>query len=186
MQFYGGPFSGSIIRGNFWYNNTQVLTAYDGVDGVLIENNVFDPGPSAERRPCQIEWYSDNGSIIRHNTVLYRGDSYGHICLDRKPSDPAGSGTVIVDNIANSISINNGSTYAQRYNNLVRSGAVAGERSGVPTFIGGATPTTYAGFGLATGSLGKGVGSTPSGSDVGITSSTASAPLQAPSNLIVR
>jgi hypothetical protein len=186
MQFFGGPFSGSIIRGNFWNNNTQVLTAYDGVDGVLIENNVFDPGTSPERRPCQIEWYSDNSSIIRHNTILYRGDSYGLICLDRKSTDPAGFGTIVVDNIANAISTGNGSTYAQRYNNLVRSGAIAGERSGVPTFIGGVTPTTYAGFGLTAGSLGKVVGSTPPGSDIGITSSAASTTLQPPSNLIAR
>jgi len=168
LQLYGGPFAGTVIRGNYFYRNVQVLTAYDGVDRVLIENNVFDPGPDGERRSCQIEWYSDDGSIIRHNTVVHRGASYGHICLDRKPAHDPGFGTVVVDNIATSIATANGSTVAQRTNNLLRSGAGAGELTGVPTFVGGGAPTSYAGFELAPGSPGKGAGSTPPGSDIGI------------------
>lgn len=185
LQLYGGPFRGTIIRGNYFYRNVQVLTAYDGVDNVLIENNVFDPGPDGERRPCQIEWYSDDSSIIRHNTILYRGNSYGQICIDRKSADNAGFGTIIVDNIANSIQVNNGSTVAQRSRNLVRSGASGNDINGIPTFIGGATPTTYAGFELAAGSPGKGAASSPAGSDIGITRPTGTTALPPPSNLRV-
>lgn len=185
-QLYGGPFAGTIIRGNYYYRNVQVLAAYDSVDKILVENNVFDPGPDGERRPCQIELYSDDSSVVRHNTIVNRG-SYGNICLDRKSADNAGFGTVVVDNIANSIVTANGSTAAQRSNNLVRSGAGAGDFTGAATFLGGAFPTTYAGFELTAGSPGKGAGATPAGSDIGITKSTASAalPLLAPSNLRV-
>lgn len=187
MQFYGGPFSGTIIRGNYFYRNVQVLAAYDGVDGILIENNVFDPGPDGERRPCQIELYSDANSTIRHNTVLYRGSGYGSICLDRKAADDAGYGTTVVDNIANSIVTANGSTYAQRTKNLVRSGATGSDISGAPTYVGGATPTTFSGFALAAGSLGKGIASSPAGSDIGANTTSTQTPstLSAPTNLRV-
>ncbi len=184
LQLYGGPFAGTIIRGNYFYRNVQVLAAYDGVDKVLIENNVFDPGPDGERRPCQIELYSDDSSIVRHNTVVYRGNSYGHICLDRKSSDNAGFGTIVVDNIATSIVTANGSSIAQRSKNLLRSGASGSDITGTPIFVGGATPTSYAGFELAAGSPGKGAASTPAGSDIGIAKPTSTA-LSPPTSLRV-
>lgn len=186
LQLYGGPFAGTIIRGNYFYRNVQVLAAYDGVDRVLIENNVFDPGPDGERRPCQIELYSDDSSVVRHNTVVYRGASYGHICMDRKSVHDAGFGTVVVDNIATSIVTANGSTVAERSNNLLRSGAKTGEITGVPIFVGGSNPTTYVGFELAAGSPGKGASNTPPGSDVGINKPAPTATLLAPSNLVAR
>lgn len=185
-QLYGGPFAGTIIRGNYYYRNVQVLAAYDGVDKILVENNVFDPGPDGERRPCQIELYSDDSSIVRHNTIVYRGNSYGHICLDRKSSDNPGFGTVVVDNIATSIVTANGSTFAQRSNNLVRSSAAGGDVTGVPTFVGGLIPSTFAGFELTAGSPGKGAGSTPPGSDIGVTKPSASVSLLPPSGLRVQ
>lgn len=167
-QLYGGPFTGTIIRNNHYLNNVQVIAAYDGVEGVLIENNVLDPGAGNERRPCQIELYSDANSIIRHNTLVYRNATYpGAICLDRKPQDDAGFGTQIHDNIAGAVDTQNGSTYGARAGNLLRAGAVAGEIAGSPTYTGGANPSTWAGFELAPGSLGKGAATSPAGSDVG-------------------
>jgi len=167
-QLYGGPFAGTIIRNNYYLNNVQVIAAYDGVDGVLIENNVLDPGADSERRPCQIELYSDANSIIRHNTLVFRSATYpGSICLDRKAGFDAGFGTQIHDNIVGSVVAENGSTYGSRTGNLVRSGAIAGEIPGSPTYSGGAQPSNWAGFELAAGSLGKGAASNPAGSDVG-------------------
>lgn len=167
-QLYGGPFAGTIIRNNYFLNNVQVIAAYDGVDGVLIENNVLDPGAGNERRPCQIELYSDANSIVRHNTLVYRSATYpGIICLDRKPQHDAGFGTQIHDNIAGSVSTQNGSTYGSRTGNLVRSGVIAGDIAGAPTYVGGTNPATWAGFELAPGSLGKGAASNPPGSDIG-------------------
>ena len=184
VQFYGGPVAGTVIRGNYFYRNVQVLAAYDSVEGVLIANNIFDPVRMASGAPARSSCYSDANSIVRHNTVLYRGANYGHICLDRKSQDDAGFGTIVVDNIANSIQANNGSSYSQRRNNLVRTGAVGGDLSGVPTYVGGSAPTTVPGFELATNSVGSGAASSPAGSDIGaiITGSGISAPA-APTNL---
>lgn len=169
-QLYGGPFAGTIIRRSYFLNNVQVIAAYDGVDNVLIEDNVIDPGAGSERRACQIELYSDANSIIRHNTIVYRNATYpGLICLDKKSGFDNGFGTQIYDNIVGGIDTQNGSTYGLRTNNLVRSGAAAGDISGSPTYSGGMNPSTWQGFQLTPGSLGKGAASSPSGSDVGST-----------------
>lgn len=189
IQLLDAP--GSVIRGNYFYSVATGIVAYDRVTRATIEDNIIDTGS----RPWGIELYADDSSIIRHNTLLYRASCAwnlpcGIIALDRKSVDPAGKGTVIVDNIATSISVNNGSTYAERHHNLLRSGAVAGDISGAPTYTGGATPTTIAGFQLAANSLGKGAASSPAGSDIGARTTTANPPpptdpLAAPPNLRV-
>ncbi|MCB9653231.1 MAG: right-handed parallel beta-helix repeat-containing protein [Deltaproteobacteria bacterium] len=179
--------TGTVIQGNYLYSVASGIVAYDGVARVTIENNVIDTGG----RPWGIELYSDDGSIVRHNTLLYRANcdynlACGTISLDHKSSDPAGRGTVIVDNIATSIDVSSGSTYAQLSNNLIRVGAPSGNISGTPTYVGGSTPTTFAEFELAAGSLGKGVGTEPAGSDLGVMISSplpGPRPLPAPSNL---
>ena len=170
----------SVIRGNYIYSVSTAIVAFDGVTRATIENNIID----TVGRPWGIELYADDGSIVRHNTLLYRsGCDYslacGAIALDRKSTSAAGKGTLIVDNIATSISANNGSTYAERHHNLVRSGAQSGDISGAPTYTGGSTPTTIAGFQLAANSVGKGAASSPTASDVGASTST----LPPPGNL---
>lgn len=160
--------SDSVIRGNYIHNSATGIVAYDRVTRATIENNVIDLGS----RPWAIELYADTNSVIRHNTLVYRANcSYnlacGTLALDHKASDPAGRGTIVVDNIVTSIATINGSTYAERHHNLVRSGAVSGDISGAPAYVGGATPTAWAGFQLAAGSPGKGAASTPAGSDIG-------------------
>lgn len=163
IQFYGGPFTGSIIRGNYFYNNSTHITSFGpSVQGVLIEDNVIDAGPAG--RPWCIEWYSDVGSTIRHNTCLYRANcAYGLACgqidLNRKSAEPAGRGTIVVDNIATSINGANGSTWAERHHNLVRSGAVSGDLTGSPSYTGGSLPSTWVGFELTAASLGVGASS---------------------------
>jgi len=74
--------------------------------------------------------------------------------LGHKPADPAGKGTIVVDNIASAISVNDGSAAARIDHNLVRSGARAGDISGSPAFVGGTSPSTWSGFQLASTSLG--------------------------------
>lgn len=180
----------SVIRGNYIHNVSTGIVAFDGVTRVTIEDNVIDTGG----RPWGIELYSDDHSIVRHNTLPYRsGCDYnmtcGTIMLDHKSVDPAGVGTVIVDNIATSIGTNNGSSYAERHNNLVRSGSVTGDIAGSPTFTGGSLPTIRAGFQLTAASLGKGDASSPVGSDIGITTSsqsTATPPAPATNVQVVR
>jgi hypothetical protein len=158
IQFEGGS-AGSVIRGNWVHQTvggeTQGITAYDRLAGVTIEDNVVDI-----RRAWGIEVYSDQGSTIRHNTLPYRapgcygGSPCGQIDINRKSQDPAGSGTVVTDNVATGISVSNGSTVARRTGNLLRQGAAPGDILGVPVFAGGPAPSSYAGFRLAAGSPG--------------------------------
>jgi hypothetical protein len=173
IQCGGGCPGGLVIRRN-WIHltslaTTQGITAYDTVSDALVEDNVVDIF-----RVWGIEWYSDTDSIIRHNTVVYRapdcgwpGAPCGYIGLDHKPGDPAGSGTVIEDNIATGLSIDNGSTTGSEDYNLFEdgSGTGANDLTGSPTFAGGATPTTFAGFALTGGSTGKSAAA--DGSDLG-------------------
>lgn len=157
IQFVFHSGAGPHIKGNYFYNNEQTLTAFDRVANAMIEDNIFDGG--AGGRPWDIEWYSDTNSIIRHNTLLYRtGCAYGMVCgqiyLGHKAADPAGKGTQVYDNIATLISVNDGSAVSLRRNNLVRQGAISGEVLGSPVFVGGSAPTAIAGFQLAASSLG--------------------------------
>jgi hypothetical protein len=126
----------------------QALTSYDsGTVGVVIEDNVIDV-----RRPWGIEWYSDKNSTIRNNTVVYYPASQcnfntpcGRIDLNRKSGDPAGSGTQTSNNLA-SVEFNAGSTGTST-GNVSSQGAV---------FVG--PLDTWAGYKLAPGSPGQGVG----------------------------
>ena len=171
-QMYGGDVSGTIYRYNYYYNNQQMMAAYDGLSNVLIEHNVLDVGTSG--RAASIEAYSDDGSIIRNNTVIDRGlnlldDPTGGIELNHKPADTAGINTQVYNNIMVYLALNNGSTASVNTKNLMpyNSGT---NIEGVPTFKGtcGGSKTLgqdWSGCALATGSAGKNGGS--DGKDVG-------------------
>jgi hypothetical protein len=157
---------GSVVRGNYIHDSETGIVAYDGLDSALIEDNVVD----LSGRPWGIELYSDNGSIVRHNTLGYGSCAWnlpcGIIAVDHKAADPAGTGTVIVDNIATEISIQSGSTVAQRRNNLLRRNVASGDLTGIPSFLGGADPNSYEGFRLTPTSPGNNAAT--DGSDTGI------------------
>jgi hypothetical protein len=156
----------AVVRHNFFQFNgcnngyAQALTSYDsGTEGALIEDNVIDT-----TRPWGIELYSDDGSIVRHNTVRYYPDSQcvfsglqcGQIDLTRKSvlADAAGSGTQVYDNIG-IVNFAYGSTAARNDHNI---------NPALVTFVG--PLTSYAGFRLAAGSVGKAGAS--DGTDVGM------------------
>ena len=165
IQLIDAP--GSVVRGNYLKDNATGIVAFDGIRGALIERNVVDIG-----RSWGIELYSDTNSVVRHNTVVYRGpgcysnSTCGTIQVNHKSADPAGVGTVVVDNIATSADAVNSSQIAQRHHNLVRDTPEAGDTFGVPAYVGGATPADYAGYRLAPGSPGAGRAS--DGTDAGI------------------
>jgi parallel beta-helix repeat protein len=162
IQWYGG--SNAVIRANLFKQTiggeTQVVAAYDSTSGNLIEDNVID----VTGRDWGIELYSDDGSIVRHNTVVNRSGT-GFIDLNRKSQDDAGRNTHVYDNITTRVLLQSGSTAARRDHNMVRQNAGPGDFVGVPVFVGGANPTTYDGYRLAPGSPGKGAAS--DGLDVG-------------------
>jgi Concanavalin A-like lectin/glucanases superfamily/Right handed beta helix region len=145
IQFVGGR--QTVIARNYVYEPqscaTQGITSYDGAThGLIIEDNVVDIP-----RDWGIELYSDQNSVVVHNTVVYHPKSYsefnsgdGQIDIDRKSQDPAGSGTQVYDNIATSVNFTNGSSGTESHN-------VSGQRA---LYVG---PTnTYAGFRLAANS----------------------------------
>ncbi len=163
IQLFG---TGTLVQGNYIHDCADGIVAYDGIDHAIIEDNVID---LVDGR-FGIELYSDDSSLVRHNTLKNgTGCGYGpcgQILLDHKSSDPPGKGTVIVDNIATIIMASNGSTWAQRHHNLLPSGAASGDLTGAPTYVGGAAPKSWSGYKLAGGSVGKGGAS--DGLDVGI------------------
>lgn len=161
----GDPSGGynTVVRKNFFSfmgcsnGYAQALSSYDGgTDGALIEDNVIDTS-----RPGGIELYADEGSTVRHNTVRWRDSSVcafnaqcGYIEVTNKSGDPVSTGTQVYDNVAR-VSVSGGATNIRNDHNI------SGQSV---TFVG--PLTTYSGFYLAAGSVGKGAAS--DGLDVGI------------------
>ena len=163
----GDPSGGynTTVRGNLFSftgctsptGYQQALTSYDsGTRNALIEDNVI-----VTTRPGGIELYSDQGSIVRHNTVRYYpqgtcvfNTTCGKIELTRKSADPAGTGTQVYDNVA-AVAIGSGSTAARNDHNT---------NPATVSYVG--PLSVWAGFALAAGSPGKGAAS--DGLDTGI------------------
>jgi hypothetical protein len=157
IQLYGS--AQTLIRGN-WFrdlpNGVGVIMAADGADHEVIEDNVVGRGVS---RPW-LDLYSDDGSIVRHNTLVDGACEYnqrcGQISLGSKSGDDVGRGTVIENNVLSAISAQNGATFSSRNNLLAYQNPIGpGDRRGSPVYAGGSAPTTYNGFKLAAGSPGR-------------------------------
>lgn len=156
IQFLG-PVQGAVIRGNWVHDSAAGIVAFDGAAGATIECNVV----GGITRSGGITLYSDDTSTVQWNTV-YGGNS---IELDRKPGDDAGFGTVVADNVtAGGVSTANGSAFGSGTHNLF-SGASSPNLNGSPTFTGGSTPTSWAGFALT--SLSAGFTGAQNGGQVG-------------------
>lgn len=166
IQLYGSR--ETLIKGNYFYDTGSRIMAPDGAVREIIEDNVFGPG----RYPYSIMLWSDDHSIIRHNT-LAPGDCWfnlrcGIVSLGSKVSgcrfpdscDP-GVGTIVQDNILATVSVSDGHASFTSSHNLFNVSTGRGERDaeGQPRFAGGPEPASYAGFALAAGSLGKGTAS---------------------------
>ena len=143
VQLYGG--TNVTISGNLFYNDYDGVAAFDGTGGNAIPDNACY---EIDRGSC-ITLYSDNGSVVNHNTA---GPGMNLLELDRKSSDPAGKGTVYENNVGDA-SVSDGSTMATDTNNLY-SGAHSPDMSGDPSFSGGSSPTTWAGYELKSTSAG--------------------------------
>jgi hypothetical protein len=162
--------TGAIVRGNFVHDSATGIVAYDGLRSAIIEDNVI----ALENRASGIEVYSDESSIIRHNTLFdgtctalarAEGVRCGLIELNRKPGTPPGWDTLVVDNIATEITTNNGSTMQPSHHNLLSALAGPLDTLGSPLYVGGEHPKVYEDFALAASSPGKAAAS--DGTDVG-------------------
>ncbi len=181
IQLYGSR--NTLIKGNYFHDvGAQQIMSPDGADHEIIEDNVFGPGDY----PYAITLWSDDGSIIRHNTMV-PGSCWFHlpcgiVTLGQKDSCryadecDTGRGTVIENNIMADVGIGEGKADFTSQSNLLQAGSAKGARGpiGRPLFVGGAHPTTYAGYRLAPGSPGRGAAS--DGGDLGIRVSAGAAP----------
>jgi parallel beta helix pectate lyase-like protein len=162
VQLYGG--TGVRIQGNFVHGGCeQGITAFDGTSGNTVEDNVI---VGCTAHSLVMSGDKNPGSLVDHNTVIGTATAVIN-CSSKTGEGP--STTMITNNIASGgLELNDRSgpcQPAQNTNNLLGSGGHSPNFSGTPTFVGGANPTTYAGYQLAPGSRGKGAAT--DGLDVG-------------------
>jgi hypothetical protein len=140
--------TGSVVRGNWLHGNDDGIVAFDGISDVTMENNAI--GPDQDSADC-IALYSAVDTMVRHNTCSAGLGIY----LDHKSGGASSSGNTIRDNIApNGLNGPDMAAGATKTNNLY-AGASAPDLNGSPTFVGGSSPTSYAGFKLTAGSDGR-------------------------------
>lgn len=148
IQLYGqGP--GTVIKNNYFHDCATGIMAGDGGSGEQIIGNVFD----LTGYPYGIVMGNWVNSTIQHNTFKFGTSCSWNSCgtLWVKSS----TDLILKDNIIGELKVESG-TLTEDYNLINVGGSVHGNTiMGLPTFIGGANPTTYAGFQLAAGSLGK-------------------------------
>jgi hypothetical protein len=163
IQIFGG--TNDVLIGNLVHGNCeQGIGAFDGTSGNTIEDNVV-VGCTAHSMALMGD--KNPPSLVAHNTII--GSSTAVINCTSKPGEGP-STTRIVDNIASGgIELTDGSdqpcTPSEDTHNMFRSGATGHDFNGIPQFVGGANPSTYAGFKLVPGSAGKKAAS--DGLDVG-------------------
>jgi hypothetical protein len=178
IQIYGGT---CIIKGNYFHgminSATCSLGEWDGGQNNVYENNVVDTGGCYEA----LSTLGDHNSLIDHNTFIAPpGGCFASpqsecasVAAGAKPGMTS-TGDVYRDNVMGGIDNgNNGgiAVYSENHNLTSTSSGVGGTGDivGTPTMTGGAQPTTWDGFHLAAGSLGKAGAS--DGSDIGIVAS---------------
>ena len=172
IQLYGS--ADTLIQGNWFHDVSVGIMAPDGADHERIFDNVIQA-----TSPYAIQLGSDDGSVIRHNTLPDGRCEYnkrcGIISLGHKSGQPESRGTVIDDNILAEISWQGTTVQSEDYNLFaVNIGRGGHDTKGMPTYVGGSSPTSYAGFRLAPGSNGKGTAS--DGSDRGARINPAAGP----------
>jgi hypothetical protein len=167
------------VFGNYFENNTINIGYYDGGSGMTFTNNIVN-GQNGGGQSFQM------GGIIgfdfSHNTLKGVNVEYGS-----KAADPPNSGWVLQNNIlvGGTAFIRAGDQPGCGSNCIIRYNVVDGTstidtpptptntESGTPTFVGGASPSTWAGWKL-TGSVG--VGTANDGKDRGTTYFNPAAP----------
>ena len=167
IQIYGG--TRIAIRGNYFHDLhvAAAIMMADGGTHNVVENNVIAPGGHT----YPLTWYSDDGSIIRHNTFVDGTCDFGKRCgiinLGAKPGARMGHGTIIRDNVLGGIGYpgRDPDRIFSAEHNLSRD-PIPGAHNiiGLPTYVG--PPRRHSGYRLAAGSLGEDAAS--DGTDSGI------------------
>lgn len=188
IQFVGSTSPGPVITGNYFHDNATGIVAYDYSNDAQITNNVI----INITQDAMLLAGFDSASVVAHNVVI--GDTI--YCGYTHESNACQA--QIRDNITPSFNVGgttiNGSTGSNPsyfdYNLCTGGSCSLGSKtgshniSGKPTYVGGSSPSTYAGFALASNSIGKLAAS--DGTDMGINvgNATTSGPTP-PTNLQV-
>ena len=153
IQLYGQ--SHTTITGNYFHGNDVNIMAPDGGDTEVVTNNIFVGGSYVQ----SVQFGSHNNNMFSHNTVINVD-----VQMDAKNGEPASANFLVQNNIMINSSFDtnrsDGSaactncTYS--FNLFQSSGDARGTNNviGTPTFVGGATPSTWAGYRLTSSSLG--------------------------------
>ena len=164
IQIYGG--TNVVIRGNFIHDNdvSAGIMMADGGRGNLVEGNVI----SGTESTWAMTWYSDDGSVIRHNTFVDGACRFNQPCgvinIGAKEGDRPGRPTVIRDNVLGGVGGDESSAFRADHNLSRDPLPGRGNVQGLPAYAG---PTdTRAGHRLAPRSPGERAAS--DGSDPGI------------------
>jgi hypothetical protein len=151
IQLYGS--SHTQIVGNYFHDNDTIIMAPDGGDHENIADNVM---VGSGYVPA-VQLGSHNATQFVHNTVKSID-----VHMDHKSGEPASSQGVVRDNVfvsgtTNATDAGNCSGCTVSYNLFNSSGDATGSNTqvGAPAFTGGASPSTYSGYALASGSPGK-------------------------------
>ena len=162
---------GTLIIGNYIHDNGDgsgalMFGSTAGInENVQVQDNVF---VCTCLYPYSIYTVGAQNWLIQHNTFA-GGGSVGFISDNGGNTGPTSNNTVR-DNVfqgSGGIAPDSGSSnYGTNDHNLNSLQSGIGDITGTPVFVGGAKPTSYAGYPLAAGSPGKGAAS--DGTDMGI------------------
>jgi hypothetical protein len=156
--------SHTVITGNWFHDNGDgsggVMANAGGV-GTQIVGNVF----VADEYPFYLQYGSQVDGLIAHNVFVGgQPEVSGH-----GSGQPASVGNVVRDNVFTGDVRTLDPGNSEHHNLCAAGDATCADPTDVhaaPVFVGGSTPTSYAGYRLAAGSPGKGAAS--DGTDVGI------------------
>jgi hypothetical protein len=155
FQDNGGGIN-TVLSGNYWHNVSNCWQITDGTTNLTMTNNVCQTASSNSSHAGQL---SPQTMTFSHNTIVSPGeninignDSSGNSASNLTITNSVFDGGTIVVNPGQSV----GGTFIQDHN-LCPSGC-AGSHSlnGNPTFVGGSSPSSYAGYVLSATSIGRG------------------------------
>jgi hypothetical protein len=179
IQLYGS--SHTQIVGNYFHDDDTIIMAPDGGESEAIANNVMVGGGYVPA----VQLGSHRGSQFVHNTVKNID-----VHMDHKSGASPSSGGVVRDNVfvngtTNASDAGNCTGCTVSYNLFSGNGSSTGVAPliGAPAFVGGANPTTYAGYQLAPGSPGKATASDGTDRGIRIVPAAAPAPVSKPSTV---
>ncbi len=147
----GAQVNHTVISGNYIHDNTDCFLFDDGSYDVSVTNNVCTTDDSDSSYAAQVG--GGVGIGFNHNTFAST-EPFG---VGNDHSGNPTSGMTLTNNVLEGgFSPNPGQTvtYAAEGGNLVTNSASLSDIVGLPTLVGGANPSSFAGFALAAGSPG--------------------------------